>query len=113
LQKALIKKAGFESQISELKEFAAKEKLEIVQLPTCLPTSRQVGRQVRKGRFSARGGQVREGGLEVIPPALQILGEISSNFFERTPPVGKCEILLHYSPAFTPWLTVSKDCQRT
>jgi hypothetical protein len=31
LQKALIKKAGFESQISELKEFAAKEKLEIVQ----------------------------------------------------------------------------------
>jgi len=25
LQKALIKKAGFESQISELKEFAAKE----------------------------------------------------------------------------------------
>ncbi len=27
-----------------------------------------------------------EGGLGGIPPALQILGEISSNFFERTPP---------------------------
>jgi len=38
LQKALIKKAGFESQISELKEFAAKEKLEIVQ-----PACRQAG----------------------------------------------------------------------
>jgi hypothetical protein len=49
LQKALIKKAGFESQISELKEFAAKEKLEIVQ-PACW----QAGRQVRKDRFCGR-----------------------------------------------------------
>ena len=32
----------------------------------------------------------RKGGLGGIPPALQILGEISSNFFERTPPVRKC-----------------------
>jgi len=32
----------------------------------------------------------RKGGLGGIPPALQILGEISSNFFERTPPIGKC-----------------------
>jgi len=31
----------------------------------------------------------RKGGLGGIPPALQILGEISSNFFERTPPVRK------------------------
>jgi len=41
---------------------------------------------IRKGRFA--GG--RKGGLGGIPPALQILGEICSNFFERTPPVGKC-----------------------
>ena len=34
MQKALIKKSGFESQISELKEFFTKEKLEIVHLPT-------------------------------------------------------------------------------
>jgi hypothetical protein len=55
LQKALIKKAGFESQISELKEFAAKEKLEIVQ-PACLPTVRQAGRQVQKGGSLLRAG---------------------------------------------------------
>jgi hypothetical protein len=30
------------------------------------------------------GGQ---GGLGGIPPALQILGEICSDFFERTPPL--------------------------
>jgi hypothetical protein len=39
-------------------------------------------------RVVSAGG--RKGGLGGIPPALQILGEISSNFFERTPPVGKC-----------------------
>ena|SRR3989338_8028408 len=39
-------------------------------------------------RVASAGG--RKGGLGGIPPALQILGEISSNFFERTPPVGKC-----------------------
>ncbi|KKU92793.1 MAG: hypothetical protein A2109_02975 [Candidatus Wildermuthbacteria bacterium GWA1_49_26] len=59
---------SIESQISELKEFAAKEKLEIVQ----------------SERVASAGG--RKGGLGGIPPALQILGEISSNFFERTPP---------------------------
>jgi len=32
----------------------------------------------------------RKGGVGGIPPALQILGEICSNFFERTPPIGKC-----------------------
>jgi hypothetical protein len=32
----------------------------------------------------------RKGGLGGIPPALQILGEISSNFFESTPPIRKC-----------------------
>jgi len=61
---------SIESQISELKEFAAKEKLEIVQ----------------SERSASAGG--RKGGLGGIPPALQILGEICSNFFERTPPVG-------------------------
>jgi len=39
-------------------------------------------------RVASAGG--RKGGFGGIPPALQILGEISSNFFERTPPVGKC-----------------------
>ena len=34
-------------------------------------------------RVASAGG--RKGGLGGIPPALQILGEISSNFFERTP----------------------------
>ncbi|HCW32519.1 TPA: hypothetical protein DGH83_03435 [Candidatus Peregrinibacteria bacterium] len=34
----------------------------------------------------------RKGGLGGIPPALQILGEICSNFFERTPPA--CNFLL-------------------
>jgi len=41
-----------------------------------------------KGSLLRAGG--RKGGLGGIPPALQILGEISSNFFERTPPVRKC-----------------------
>lgn len=35
-------------------------------------------------RVASAGG--RKGGLGGIPPALQILGEISSNFFESTPP---------------------------
>src|SRR3989338_3114151 len=35
-------------------------------------------------RVASAGG--RKGGLGGIPPALQILGEICSNFFERTPP---------------------------
>jgi hypothetical protein len=34
-------------------------------------------------RVASAGG--RKGGLGGIPPALQILGEISSNFFESTP----------------------------
>jgi len=40
-----------------------------------------------KGSLPQAGGRGVLGG---IPPALQILGEICSNFFERTPPVGKC-----------------------
>ena len=40
-----------------------------------------------KGSLLRAGGR---GGLGGIPPALQILGEISSNFFESTPPVRKC-----------------------
>ena len=39
-----------------------------------------------KGSLLRAGGRGGSGG---VPPALQILGEISSNFFERTPPVGK------------------------
>ena len=39
-------------------------------------------------RVASAGG--RKGGLGGVPPALQILGEISSNFFESTPPVRKC-----------------------
>ena len=39
-------------------------------------------------RVASAGG--RKEGVGGIPPALQILGEICSNFFERTPPVGKC-----------------------
>jgi hypothetical protein len=84
LQKALIKKAGFESQISELKEFAAKEKLEIVQ-PACW----QAG---PKGSLLRAGGRGVWGGV---------------------PPVEKCGILHYHSPAFTRWLTVSKNCPRT
>ena len=45
------------------------------------------GSLLRQGRTGAGG---RKEGLGGMPPALQILGEISSNFFERTPPVGKC-----------------------
>ena len=45
------------------------------------------GSLLRQRRTGAGG---RKGGLGGIPPALQILGEICSNFFERTPPVGKC-----------------------
>jgi hypothetical protein len=67
------------------------------------------GRQVGKDRFR----ELAEGGLGGISPTLQILGEICSNFFEGTPPVGKYGILHHHSPAFTRWLTVSKNCQRT
>ncbi len=53
-----------------LKEFAAKEKLEIDQ-------SERV----------ASAGRAEGWGLGGIPPApLQILAEICSNFFERTPP---------------------------
>ncbi|MBU0572670.1 hypothetical protein KKH23_02950 [Patescibacteria group bacterium] len=51
------------------KEFAAKEKLEIVQSES----------------VASAGG--RKGGFGGIPPALQILGEICSNFFKRTPPI--------------------------
>ncbi|QQS44136.1 hypothetical protein IPM65_00825 [Candidatus Roizmanbacteria bacterium] len=43
--------------------------------------------------FQSERALLRAGGRGVwgrIPPALQILGEISSNFFESTPPVRKC-----------------------
>jgi len=44
---------------------------------------------LRQG-YEEHGGGGRKGGLGGIPPALHILCEISSNFFERTPPVRKC-----------------------
>ena len=43
------------------------------------------------------GGRKR--GLGEIPPALQILGEISSYFFESTPPIGKWSTLRQHPPA--------------
>jgi len=55
------------------KEFAAKEKLGII-LSAPVPAFNQESRSGRQGELG--GG---------IPPALQILGEICSNFFERTP----------------------------
>ena len=46
-------------------------------------------------RVASAGG--RKGGLGGIPPALQILGEISSNFFESTPPIGTISIFHFFS----------------
>jgi len=51
-------------------------------------------------KVASAGG--RKEGLGGIPPALQILGEICSNFFECTPPVRKCLcwlVLCEGSPA--------------
>jgi len=62
---------SIESQISELKEFAAKEKLEIVQ----------------SERVASAGG--RKGGLGGIPLAKPV-NEIGSDIFKYTQPVGKC-----------------------
>ena len=62
---------SIESQISELKEFAAKEKLKIVQ----------------SERVASAGG--RKGGLGGIPPAKPV-NEIGSDIFKYTQPVGKC-----------------------
>jgi hypothetical protein len=41
------------------------------------------------------------------------LGEICLNFFEHTPPVGKCGILHYHSPAFTKTICAcyGKNCQ--
>jgi len=56
---------------------------------------------VQSERVASAGG--RKGGLGGIPPALQILGEICSNFFERTPPPFKNEKIfnLNFFPART------------
>jgi len=40
--------------------------------------------------YEEHGAGGRKEGLGGMPPALQILGEISSNFFESTPPIRKC-----------------------
>ena len=69
---------SIESQISELKEFAAKEKLEIV-LSAPVPAFTF---QFRSGR---RGG--RKGGMGGIPPAEP--SQFSSDIFKQTPPVRK------------------------
>ena len=61
---------SLESQLSELKEFAAKEKLEIVLFASA----------------SRRGG--RKGGLGGIPLA-EPVNEIGSDIFKYTPPVRK------------------------
>ena len=63
--------------------------------------------------YEGHGASGRKWGLERILSTLQILGEICSSFFERTPPVRKCGILHHHSSAFIRWFTVSKNCQRT
>ena len=52
-------------------------------------------------RVASAGG--RKGGLGGIPPALQILDEISSNFFERTPPFRKLGGIGENSPADFPF----------
>jgi len=59
---------SIEAQLTELKEFAAKEKLEIV----------------LSASASRRGG--RKGGSGGISPAEPIARKISSNFFKYTPP---------------------------
>jgi hypothetical protein len=52
-------------------------------------------------RVASAGG--RRGGLGGIPPALQIFGEISSNFFESTPPVRKLGRIGKHTPADFPF----------
>jgi len=52
-------------------------------------------------RVASAGG--RKEGLGGIPPALQILGEISSNFFESTPPVRKLGRIGKHTPADFPF----------
>ena len=53
-----------------------------------------------KGSLPQAGGRGVLGG---IPPALQILGEICSNFFERTPPFRKLGGIGENSPADFPF----------
>ncbi len=48
---------------------------------------------VQSEKVASVGG--RKGGLGGIPPALQILGEISSNYFESTPPDTRAGFLTH------------------
>ena len=79
---------SIEAQLAELKEFAAK-------LGEAQSSAKSVTKNLKSSnpeRVASAGG--RKGGLGGIPPALQILGEISSNFFESTPPVGKRSVWL-------------------
>jgi hypothetical protein len=73
---------SIEAQLAELKEFAAKEKLEIVLFASA----------------SRRGG--RKGGLGGIPPAEQVARKISSDFFKYTPPKSKIGIEIRNRVAF-------------
>jgi hypothetical protein len=86
LQKALIKKAGFKSQISELKEFAAKEKLEIVQ-----PACRQAG---PKGSLLRAGGRGVWGGFRQLKNA------------------AFCTITRQYSPIGLRFLKTAKEPEK-
>jgi len=58
-------------------------------------------------RVASAGG--RKGGLGGIPPALQILGEISSNFFERTPQLGNVFVSLPSARARQPILSANRN----
>jgi len=53
---------------------------------------------VQSEKVASVGGW--KGGLGGIPPALQILGEISSNFFESTPPSLKVQPRRYTAPLF-------------
>ena len=67
---------SIESQISELREFAANEKLEIVQ-------SERVASPPEADRF----GRAKRKGVGGIPLALQIFVKKSSNINQKTPPL--------------------------
>ena len=77
---------SIEAQLAELKEFAAKEKLEIVLFASA---SRLRTASVGQAR---RGG--RKGGSGGILSAEPIVRKISSDFFKYTPPVGKRKVWL-------------------
>ncbi len=59
---------------------------------------------VHSASVADRGG--RKGGLGGISPAESVFGEIGSDFFVNTPPIGKCFCWFAFcegSPAFLPF----------